>query len=46
MELRPDELRMAYDEAVERGPGWSNRVEASLDRLPVAREHLLEAAGG
>ena len=46
MELRPDELRMAYDEAVERGPGWSNLVETSLDRLPVAREHLLEAAGG
>lgn len=46
VELRPDELRMAYDEAVERGPGWSNRIEASLDRLPLAREHLLEAAGG
>ena len=45
-ELRPDELRLARDEAVERGPGWRNRIEASLDRLPVAREHLLEAAGG
>lgn len=44
-ELRPDELRLAHDEAVERGPAWRDRIEASLDRLPVAREHLLEAAG-
>ena len=45
-ELRPDELRLAHDEAVERGPGWRRRIEASLDRLPTAREHLLKAAGG
>ena len=45
-ELRPDELRLAHDEAVERGPGWRNRIEASLDRLPAARKHLLGAAGG
>lgn len=45
-ELRLDELRLAHDEAVERGPGWRNRIEASLDRLPAARKHLLEAAGG
>ena len=46
VEPRPDDLRMASDEAVERGPGRSNRIEASLDRLALAREHLLEAAGG
>ena len=45
-ELRPDELRLAHDEAVDRGPGWRNRIEASLGRLPIARKHLLEAAGG
>ena len=45
-ELRPDELCLAHDEAVERGPGWRRRIEASLDRLPTAREHLLKAAGG
>ena len=45
-ELRPDELRQAHDEAVARGPGWRDRIEASLDRLPAAREHLLQAAGG
>ncbi len=45
-ELRPDELRLAHDEAVERGPGWRRRIEASLDRLPTAREHLLRAASG
>ena len=45
-ELRPDELRLALEEAVDRGPGWRNRIEASLDRLPAARQHLLEAAGG
>ena len=44
--LRPDELRHAHDEAVARGPGWRNRMEASLDRLPAAREHLLQAVGG
>ncbi len=45
-ELRPDELRLAHDEAMERGPGWRNRIKASLDRLPDAKEHLLETAGG
>ena len=43
---RPEELRLAHDEAVARGPGWRNRIEASLDRLPAAREHLLQVAGG
>ena len=45
-ELRPDELRLAHDEAVARGPGWRDRIEASPDRLPAARERLLETAGG
>ena len=45
-ELRPDELRLAHGEAVERGPGWRNRIEASLNRLPSAREHLLQIASG
>ena len=44
-ELRPDELRLAYDEAVERGPGWRNRIEASLERLPAARMHISWGAG-
>ena len=46
VELRPDELRHAHDEAVARGPSWRSRIEASLDRLPPARERLLQAAGG
>ena len=45
-ELRPDELRLAHDEAVDRGSCWHNRIKASLNRLPTAREHLLRAAGG
>ena len=44
--LRPEELRHAHDEAAARGPGWRNRIEASLNRLPAAREHLLQVAGG
>ncbi len=45
-ELRPDELHLAHAEAVNRRFGWRNRIEASLNRLPAAREHLLQAAGG
>ena len=45
-ELGPDELRLAPDEAVVRGPGCRDRIEASLDRLPAARERLHQAAGG
>lgn len=42
-ELRPDELRQAYDEAMERGPGWSKRITASLNRMPVVGELIAEA---
>ena len=44
-ELRPGDLRQAHDEAVNCGPRWQSRIEASLNRLPAAREHLLQAAG-
>ena len=40
MELRPDELRLAYKDATDRGPAWRKRITASLDRLPTAREFL------
>lgn len=33
-ELRPDELRDACEQAVERGPQWRKRIEASLARMP------------
>ena len=39
-ETRPDELRQAYDDAMDRGPGWRRRIAASLDRLPDAREYF------
>ena len=45
-ETRPDELRLAYNEAMDRGGAWRRRIAASLNRLPAARQHLLEVAGG
>ena len=44
-EMRPDELALAYGEAMGRGPGWSNRITASLNRLPGARERVLGVVG-
>lgn len=43
-ELRPDELREAHAEAMERGPRWRERISASLERLPNAAKHLREVA--
>jgi hypothetical protein len=39
-EMRPDDLREAYEQALIRGPGWRNRIQASLDRVPRAVENL------
>lgn len=33
-EDRPDELREAYDDAMERGPQWRAHIEATLKRMP------------
>lgn len=33
LELRPDELREALDEARGRGPGWAGRITASLEKM-------------
>ncbi len=44
-ELRPEELREAYEIALERGPGWRDRIDASLQRLPQAAELLRSIAG-
>lgn len=41
-ESRPDELRYAYEEAMERGPRWRERIEASLQRLSESGEKLRE----
>ena len=38
--------RPAHDEAVARGPGRRDRIGAGPDRLPAARDFLLETAGG
>jgi hypothetical protein len=42
-ELRPDELLEAYEEAMERGPNWRRRIEATLKKLPVAAKILAKA---
>ncbi|WP_298918840.1 GSU2403 family nucleotidyltransferase fold protein [uncultured Roseobacter sp.] len=40
-ELRPDELKEAYETALARGPKWTSRLEASLAKLPkTTREYL------
>ncbi len=36
-EDRPDELREAYEEAMENGPKWRDRIAASLKRLPQTK---------
>ena len=45
-ETRPDELRLAYNEGMDRGGVWRKRIAASLKRLPAASEHLLEMVDG
>ena len=39
-EVRPDELAEAYENAMDRGPRWRERIEASLARMPEAAETL------
>lgn len=39
-EDRPEELRLAYEDAYARGAKWRSAMEASLDRLPEARARL------
>ncbi|SMG22916.1 nucleotidyltransferase family protein [Paracoccus sp. J56] len=39
-EERPDDLRDAYETALEQGPAWRNRLAASLGRMPHLRARL------
>lgn len=39
-EDRPEELRAAYEIALESGPQWRKHIEASLDKLPDASAAL------
>ncbi len=39
-EDRPDELREAYDDAMERGPQWRAHIEATLKRVPETAAKL------
>ncbi|MEO1607224.1 MAG: GSU2403 family nucleotidyltransferase fold protein, partial [Pseudomonadota bacterium] len=41
---RPDDLRDAYDTAMERGEAWRKRLTRSLDRLPETRQVLRDLA--
>jgi len=41
---RPGDLAEAYRDAVERGPRWRERIEASLDRSAEAREAIARVA--
>lgn len=43
VELRPDELHLAYEAAVARGPNWRRRIEDSLRRMPQVVEMLTYA---
>jgi hypothetical protein len=42
-EDRPDDLAEAYDDAAARGARWSQRLAATLARMPAARAHLEQA---
>ena len=42
-DLRPDELREAYEAALACGPRWRTRIAASLKKLPQAARSLGEA---
>lgn len=39
-EDRPDELREAYEDALQRGPKWTKRITASLSRMPETQAQL------
>jgi hypothetical protein len=39
-EDRPDELAVAFQDAMSRGPKWQQRLQASLKRLPDVAEML------
>ncbi|MDG3043121.1 nucleotidyltransferase family protein [Roseicyclus marinus] len=39
-EERPTELAEAYEDAMERGPAWRNRISASLSLIPQARKRI------
>jgi hypothetical protein len=39
-EDRPDELQEAYEDALQRGPKWRQRIEASLARMPHTHARL------
>ena len=39
-EERPDELKLAWEEARAQGPRWRARIEASLARMPETRARL------
>ncbi|MBY0613654.1 MAG: hypothetical protein K2P80_15870 [Beijerinckiaceae bacterium] len=39
-EDRPDDLRKAYEEALETGPRWRERIEATLLKMPEMRVRL------
>jgi hypothetical protein len=39
-EDRPDDLREAYEEAMERGPRWRMRLEAGIAKSPAVAEQL------
>lgn len=40
-ELRPDDLAEAFEDAFSRGPRWQRRLQATLKRMPEARERLV-----
>ncbi|MEZ5938637.1 MAG: GSU2403 family nucleotidyltransferase fold protein [Hyphomonadaceae bacterium] len=44
-DLRPDELRDAYEDAVSRGPKWRSRIEASLAKLPASAGRIEAVLG-
>jgi hypothetical protein len=39
-EDRPADLAEAYEDAMDRGPKWRERIEASLKRLPETRARI------
>ncbi|WP_114011332.1 nucleotidyltransferase family protein [Cohaesibacter intestini] len=43
---RPDDLREAYETAMDAGPAWRRHIASSLDKIPSVREilHLTESS--
>lgn len=39
-EDRPDELREAYEDALDRGPRWRAHIGATLNRMPETAARL------